>query len=241
MVTPIDIPPIDPLCKGHRNVILVEGQDDLHLVLQLYKRIEGKDPNFCIRDMKGLPNLLADVNNEIRGRDRDIVGVIVDADDDPVARWKEVVNKIEEAVKEISESRIAIPQTGRENGIIVAGKPDDESHRWPRVGVWVMPNNVSEGEIEEFIDEMIPNAPVRALARNYIEQTLNEVQPSDDPGLLMRGKRLRAEVHAWLATRRQPRHMGAAISAGYLDTNGDLCRSFMAWLRDLFGDPQPTG
>lgn len=223
------VTPIDPLCKGHRNVLLVEGQDDLHVVLQLYKKAEGKDPNFCIRDMKGLPNLLADVNNEIRGRNRDIVGVIVDADDDPGARWGEVVNKI-------SGIGITVQQTGRENGVVEPGKPDGES-RWPRVGIWVMPNNVSEGEIEEFIDEMIPNAPVRALARNYIEQALNEVTPSDDPGLLIRGKRLRGEVHAWLATRRRPRHMGAAIEADYLSTDGELCRSFMAWLRRLFGEP----
>lgn len=222
---------IDPLCTGHKNVLLVEGQDDLHVVLQLYKKMEGKDPNFCIRDMKGHANLLADVNNEIRGGNRDVVGIIVDADDDTNARWEEVVNKI-------NEIGIAIPHTGREYGVVEPGKPDGAS-RWPRVGVWVMPNNVSEGEIEEFIDEMIPNAPVRALARNYIEQALNEVQPSDDPGLLMRGKRLRGEVHAWLATRRRPRHMGAAIEAAYLNTDGELCRSFMAWLRRLFGEPSP--
>lgn len=227
MVTPIDVPPIDPLCTGHRNVLLVEGQDDLHVVLQLYRKMEGKDPNFCIRDMKGFPNLLADVNNEIRSPNRDIIGVIVDADDDPDARWKEVVNKV-------SETSITIPLEGREDGVVAAGKPDGVS-RSRRVGVWVMPNNVSEGEIEEFIDGMIPNAPVRALARNYIEQALNE--PSDDPGLLMPGKRLRGEVHAWLATRRQPRHMGAAISAGYLNTGSESCRSFMAWLRQLFGEP----
>lgn len=223
------VTPIDPLCTGHRNVLLVEGQDDLHVVLQLYKRMEGKDPNFCIRDMKGLPNLLADVNNEIRSPSRDIIGVIVDADDDPDARWKEVVNKI-------SETSITIPLEGREDGVVVEGKPDGAS-RSRHIGVWVMPNNVSEGEIEEFIDEMIPNAPVRALARNYIEQALNEVLPSDDPGLLMQGKRLRGEVHAWLATRKRPRHMGAAIEAAYLNTNGELCRSFMAWLRRLFGEP----
>lgn len=219
----------DSLCTGHRNVLLVEGPDDLHVVLHLYKKMEGKDPNFCIRDMKGHANLLADVNNEIRGGNRDVVGVIVDADDDPDARWEEVVNKI-------NEIGIAIPHTGREYGVVEPGKPDDES-RWPRVGVWVMPDNQASGELEDFIDPMIPpDTAARLLAKDYIDRVLNEISSKEDKGRLQERKRLRGEVHAWLATRRRPRHMGAAIEAAYLSTDGELCRNFMAWLRRLFGE-----
>lgn len=226
---------IDPVCTGHRNVLLVEGQDDLHVVLQLYRKMTGTDPNFCIRDMKGLPNLLADMNNEIRSRD--IVGVIVDADRDDessqpadaaAARWKEVAGKLE-------ETGIAVPPE-RADGVVITGKPDGAS-RLARVGVWVMPDNGHPGELEDFIDAMIPpDTPARLLAKDYIDRTLTEI-PDDDVGRLVEKKRLRGEVHAWLATRRRPRHLGAAIEAAYLDTDGELCQRFTEWLRRLFGEP----
>lgn len=228
--------PIDPRCTGHRNVLLVEGQDDLHVVLQLYMEIERREPNFCIRDMKGLSNLLADMNNEIRSRD--IVGVIVDADRDDessqhadavASRWREIADKIEEI-------GIAVPPE-RADGVVIHGKPDGAS-RLARVGIWVMPDNEQPGELENFVDTMIsPDDPARLLAKDYIDRALTEISLDDDIGRLREGKRLRGEVHAWLATRRRPRHLGAAIEAAYLNTDGELCRRFTAWLRDLFGEP----
>ena len=227
----------DSLCTGHRNVLLVEGQDDLHVVLHLYKKAEGKVPNFCIRAMGNDSQLLAEIVPAILSSDRDIIGIIIDADDDPGARWKEVVNKVEEAVKKISESSIAIPQKGRENGVIVAGKPDDDESRSPRVGIWIMPDNQTSGELEDFVVPMIPpDTPALPLAKDYIGRVLTL---NDDKGRLQEGKRLCGEIHAWLATRERPRHLGAAIQADYLNTDGESCRSFMAWLRRLFGEPPP--
>lgn len=227
---------IDPVCTGHRNVLLVEGQDDLHVVLQLYRKMTGTDPNFCIRDMRGLSNLLADMNNEIRNRD--IVGIIVDADRDDesgqpsnaaAARWDEVIGKLEQI-------GITVPPE-RADGVVILGKPDGAS-RLARVGVWVMPDNEHPGEIEDFINTMIPSdAKARLLAKDYIDRALAEISLDDDIERLREGKRLRGEVHAWLATRRRPRHLGAAIEAAYLDTDGELCQRFTAWLRRLFGEP----
>ena len=44
----------------------------------------------------------------------------------------------------------------------------------------------------------------------------------------------KAKLYAWLATRREPSRMGAAINANDLETNGPLCRSFLEWLTKLF-------
>jgi len=230
---------VDSLCAGYKNVLLVEGQDDLHVVLHLYKKTHGKrlvTEVFCIRDMGGDTKLLADMNNEIRGK-RDIVGVIIDADRDDesgqpadavAARWKEVTDKLEEI-------GIAVPPE-RTDGIVIPGKPDGAS-RLARVGVWVMPDNEHPGELDDFIDTMIrPDAVARRLAKDYIDRALTEI-PDDDVGRLVEKKRLRGEVHAWLATRRRPRHLGAAIEAAYLDTDGELCQRFTEWLRRLFGEP----
>lgn len=49
------------------------------------------------------------------------------------------------------------------------------------------------------------------------------------------GKALRAMIHAWLATRAEPRKMGAAIGAGDLLATHPLAQQFVRWLRLLFG------
>lgn len=46
-----------------------------------------------------------------------------------------------------------------------------------------------------------------------------------------RKKVLRAKVHAWLATRKQPGRMGAAIKEGDLEIDGAMAVSFADWLR----------
>lgn len=238
---------VDSLCEGYRNVLLVEGQDDLHVVLHLYKATHGTRlvPGvFCIRDMGGDTKLLADMNNEIRSGNRDIVGVIVDADrdDESGQRADAVASRWQEVADELEQIGIAVPPE-RAHGVIIPGKPDGARRLagvgiLPRIGVWVMPDNEQPGELENFVDTMIPpDAKARLLAKDYIDRALTEISFDDDIGRIREGKRLRGEVHAWLATRRRPRHLGAAIEAEYLNTDGELCQRFAAWLRDLFSEP----
>ncbi len=49
-------------------------------------------------------------------------------------------------------------------------------------------------------------------------------------------KKKRAEVHAWLAAREEPRRMGLAIKARDLEIETDVCKRFVAWLRALFAE-----
>lgn len=48
------------------------------------------------------------------------------------------------------------------------------------------------------------------------------------------GKTLRAKVHAWLATREEPRRMGSAIGVGDLNAHVEASKGFVSWLRELF-------
>ena len=76
---------------------------------------------------------------------------------------------------------------------------------------------------------MIPDCdPVWPLARAYIDGI-----PCAERKFIPK-KQQRAEVHAWLAAREDPRLMGAAIGARDLDVDGPLCQSFVAWLERLF-------
>ena len=92
-----------------------------------------------------------------------------------------------------------------------------------------MPNNSSCGELENLIEEMIPcTDTVWPLSKAYIDGIpLNERN-------FKPGKTLRAQVHAWLAVREEPRKMGTAIRAGDLDVGVPVAAELVEWLRRLF-------
>ena len=92
-----------------------------------------------------------------------------------------------------------------------------------------MPDNASGGELEDFVVRMIPDEDqVWPLSQNYIEKIPKEDRKFSEK------KKLRAQLHAWLAAREDPRKMGLAIRAGDLKVNGNLSTKFLIWLTKLF-------
>ena len=172
-------------------------------------------PDFDISNKGGFPNLKAAIGPEIMVAGRMALGILVDANEDLDARWKAVGHQLRQVAVD-PPTRITAA------GIVVAGKP--------RVGVWLMPNNGSAGELEDFIQKLLPEGdPVWPRAQQYVD---------DIPAAHRKftaGKILRAQIHAWLATRKEPRKMGAAIGAGDLNATHPLATQFVEWLRRLFG------
>lgn len=74
----------------------------------------------------------------------------------------------------------------------------------------------------------VDDDPVWPLAGNYIDGIPGDARK------FKRGKSLRATIHAWLATRAEPRKMGAAIGAGDIDAAKPPATTFTAWLRAVF-------
>ena len=196
-------------------VLLVEGPDDKHVAIHLSRSFSDM-PNFRVIDKGGIDQLLPSIPLEIRAEGRVAVGILVDANDDLQSRWQAVTDRLRSA-------GIRPPATPVPGGTIidVDGKP--------RVGVWLMPDNESPGELEDFIARMIPPGdPVWPLSEAYIDDIPEEFRR------FAQGKIPRAKVHAWLAARERPRPMGSAIAAGDLDTNAANSLGFLEWLRKLF-------
>lgn len=146
---------------------------------------------------------------------------MVDADGDPLQRWREVTSRIADA-----NSEILIPDAPDPGGVIIAENPDIGS---PRIGIWLMPDNTSAGELENFVVRMISGTdPVWPLSQRYI----GDIQPSDRK--FQNEKITKSQVHAWLATRKYPGLMGIAVREGDLAIDGELCQKFVAWLARLF-------
>ena len=208
-----------------RRVLLVEGADDRHVVQHLRDHQDHPDiPAFKIVPKCGITKLIRAIGPEIKVPDRLAVGILADANDDPSARWREIADRLRKA--DIETPDWPVP-TG---GVVVAGMVGR-----PRVGVWLMPDNRSQGELEDFVAELIPEGdPVWPLADRYVR----EIPP--DARKFKPGKILRASIHAWLATRKEPRKMGAAITVGDLNATAPLARTFAEWLRAVFSSADPT-
>lgn len=160
--------------------------------------------------------VIKSITNEIKVSGRSVVGFVLDANDDLDDRWASIRHHF-------GQASLDLPAKPRLSGTIVG--------RVPRVGVWLMPDNKSPGELEDFVAQMIPDGDsVWPLAQQYIEDI-----PEPDRKFAATKTR-RAEVYAWLATRKNPGPMGAAIGKHDLTTDGTVCREFSRWLRRLFGE-----
>ena len=197
-------------------ILFVEGSDDRHVVRHLRDRkLPGL--SFEIQETEGVDELLRAASLQIKVSDRAAVGFLLDANDDLGKRWRAVS-------KELKKAGVCAPQDPSPEGTIISGLPD-----LPRVGVWLMPDNRSPGELEDFVQSMIPeDDPAWRLARQYI-RSIPERERKFRPK-----KTSRAELHAWLATRENPGLMGLAIHRGDLKTDGPLCSAFLARLEKLF-------
>lgn len=200
-----------PSCSGR--VLLVEGVDDKHVVQHICHHFRCI-PDFEIKDKNGFAELARGIVPEIKKSGRTAVGILVDANDAPETRWQAVVHRLREA-------EISVPPDIPDTGTVIGERP--------RIGVWLMPDNQSPGELEDFVAQMVPaEDPVWPLAQQYI-RGIGTKDRKFSPC-----KILRAEIHAWLAARKEPRKMGSAIKVGDLNVNVDIVGDFVDWLRRLF-------
>lgn len=195
-------------------LLLVEGRNDKHVVWQICNRTPDL-PDFFISDRGDITALRESIGPEVLAPGRQALGILVDTDDHPQSRWDEIAHQLR-------IHGVQPPAAPDPAGTIIPGTE-------PRVGVWLMPDNAQSGEIEEFVASLIPgDDPVWPLSQDYIDGL-----PSYE-GKFAEGKTLRAKIHAWLATREDPRLMGQAIGTHDLEIDGPLCQRFLAWLTRLF-------
>lgn len=219
--------------QNFTRILLVEGQDDKHVISNICRKapasfsVDQSDyiisvnliqqgTSFLISERGNFFQVREAIEDEILGSGREAVGILVDADSDLKKRWDEV--------REAFPDYIRVPSSPQPDGIII------ETAGWPRTGIWVMPNNADVGELEDFVLQMMPaNDSIWPLSQSYIDNiSMAERKFSPD-------KTDKAKLYAWLATRREPSRMGAAINANDLETTGPLCQSFVSWLTRLFG------
>lgn len=202
--------------ESSNRVLLVEGPDDERVITQIRER-RGLTPSFRIQAAGGVSELFRSMELLLSDQEVEVVGIVVDRDVNLSSRWDAARNRLRDA-------GFDAPRQPDPGGTIIF-----ETEDLPRVGVWLMPDNESAGELEDFVARMIPgDDSVWPLSRDYIDGI-----PVADRRFT-ESKTQRAKVHAWLAAREDPRQMGQAIRARDLEVDGELCEKFVAWLRRLF-------
>lgn len=213
--------------------ILVEGAD-IHLILHLCLargikgRLKGFDSeddfkqNFLInRGKLGKSEVLKGIRAAVKLPDITNLGIVVDADDSAESTWQSV--------------RAALEKTGYTN-LPAKTEPDGLIFQpnlpyFPKVGVWIMPDNQNARSIEDLFLQLISED-------NYHLQRAKAVVAE----LIAGGKNLfsktsdnKAETHTWLAWQEEPgTSMGLAVKSNWVNTEHPLAERLTAWFSQLF-------
>ena len=198
-------------------VLLVEGTDDQHVLWALLKRADFPE-TFKIEQKGGIDNLLKVLPVQLKGSSILTIGVLVDADVNAQSRW----NALRAIMVRSGYSSIPIiPQKG---GTII------QEPRLPKVGVWIMPDNKTNGMLEDFVADLVPKDDMSfAHAKKVLGSLPDEVKKFSTIHLS------KAVVHTWLAWQEDPgTPMGQALTKKYLDASAPITTDFLKWLRRLF-------
>jgi hypothetical protein len=215
--------------------ILAEG-NDIHVILQVcikhgLNRPKGflskKDfeDNFAFKSKKGEPlckqELIGRVPELLLEADLQSFGIVLDADDSVASTWQSVKDTLKNA------GYSNLPAAPDANGTIIT----DSNPDLPKVGIWIMPDNQSSGEIEDFFLQLIDSESFHLrYAREVIDNMIVQKQK-----LFADSDRSKAEVHTWLAWQKEPDWtMGVAVGKNWASAKPPLAKRFAAWFSRLF-------
>lgn len=220
--------------KRRPQQLLVEGQDDQHVVWHLCEQhrlpeiFDVESPG--LEELGGIDAVIEDIPVRLRQENLRTLGIMVDADIKPIAQWTRIRGALPPPMG------TAMPSDPVAGGWI--SEPTDLYGTPIRIGVWLMPEgHIQSGMLEDFALSLIKaNDALFAKAT----ATLEEVERID-AAIMQRysaNHRSKALIHTWLAWQQNPgRPMGTAIKAGYLRHDAPTALAFVSWLRRLFATP----
>ncbi len=201
---------------AEKNVILVEGKDDEHVVKQLFGGYPATLP-FQLKEMAGIDKLLETLPVQIDASELERLGVVVDADEQIEARWAQLKTLLSAA------GYTTLPATPDQGGTLIK-----EQGR-PLIGVWIMPDNALPGKLENFLSFLIP--PSDALWPKA-QRDVDAIPAADMK--FQKPDEIKAKLHTWLAWQAEPgKPYGLAIRARFLDAEAPPAQQFMNWLKRL--------
>ena len=209
-------------CKHEGDaVLLVEGNNDCHVLLALFQKHKISDVfgiYECGSDDKLLKRVTALLASESPPA---ILGIVLDADNpNRMAKW-------ESLRKKLSGYSYDFPSAPISEGTIL--EPDSEKES-TRIGIWLMPDNRTDGMLEDLCLGMISPE-----AQDTVDRCL-EIARLAGQTSFKEAHLSKARVHTYLAWQDEPgKPIGQSITSEALNSDTDRTRAFLNWVRLLFG------
>jgi len=208
-------------------LLLVEGRDDLHVLSALAEIYEITE-TFSIKETEGvdrlfddLPIVLGTARYKELKYDIERLGIVIDANNEISKRWKSIYDILK-------AKGYPIKNKTDNNGLII----EDDSKDIPFVGLWIMPDNINNGMLEDFFRNFIPEND-KLLSK--VNLCIDEV--SNDKELPIPKPRSKAEIRTWLAWQKKSEsRMGYALSdkKNHLNIHNENTEKFIDWVKRLF-------
>lgn len=207
-------------------VLLVEGKQDRFVIPEVIEANginwgTSKNPVVFIREYDGYQKLVNPdvISTELQASGLSALGIMVDADDNPVGRWQSIRNASLKSIPDLPE---ALP----EEGLI---------HTTPtgiQFGIWMMPDNKMRGMLETFLTYMIPTDS--EVLWQFAQSATNEAQRK---GAVFTDTHFdKANIYTWLAWQDPPgRQLHQAVMERILHPNHPKAQRFVTWFKTLYG------
>ena len=123
-------------------------QNDLHVISALCKKhkvpqtFDIQPPKKNGLDGGGVEQLLKLFRFQLQASDKRAIGIVLDADQDLMRRWRQVLT----VIKKVSSDYV-LPSQPYPLGVIIAAPHDYNC----RLGIWLMPDNQNVATLEDFV------------------------------------------------------------------------------------------
>jgi hypothetical protein len=158
------------------------------------------------------------ISTELKASGLKALGLIIDADDDLEARW----NSVRHACSKVMPD---IPRHLPKEGLI------HSTNAGIKFGVWIMPDNQTQGMLETFLQYLIPDGdePLWHYAQEVVEEAKQKGAAFITPHLD------KACIYTWLAWQHPPgRQLHNAVMEKILDPTHSKAQTFVDWFKQLY-------
>lgn len=212
--------------KVHPKRLLVEGREEQRVIPELIEKNgiawgSNKDSWIVkIDEFDGVEKLLKPgvIEAELKSSGLSHLGILVDADDVLENRWAAIRDRCSKAFPNL-------PKTFPNTGIIA------ENDVGLRLGVWIMPDNITAGMLETFLGFLVPDTQdqlfvaAQESARNAKELGATYLDAHAS----------KANIYTWLAWQDPPgRQLHQAVLQEILSPRSPHAQPFVSWFRQLY-------
>lgn len=212
-----------------RSRLHVEGTDDQHTLVHLLRR-NGiaydadkfeNSPLFLPRIIKTetVEKLLSGIETAVKASTNKIIGFLLDADQPLASRWQSVANRLKNV------GVVDVPDHPPAEGFI-----GETPLYKARVGVWLMPDNLHDGKLEDFL-RMLIDEHDPLIKHAEISTQLAKAKGAQFPDV----DEIKAIIHAWLAWQEDPgKPYGLAMKATFFRHDSPIAAVFVEWFKALY-------